>query len=140
MRLLLALLLLALPAHAQSVRDCDTWEAGARNVVWGDPTRTFANGEVRLVALDTGGEPACCSFHVLVLWLEPEGFQSCALVSSASGGLGFADVTLSAATADYDPARGLTVRVPIATFDGAGARAAFVDVTVNRATGQVTAR
>ena len=135
----LAFVLLALPAHAQALRDCDTWEASARNVVWADPTRTFANGDIRLVALDTA-EPACCSFHVMVLWLEPEGFQSCALVSAEPGGLGFSDVTLSAAGASYDPARGLTVRVPVASFDGAQARAALVDITVNRATGQVGAR
>ena len=138
-RLIAALALLAAPAAAQQVRDCDTWEAGARNVVWDDPPRTFANGAIRLVALDTE-EPACCSYHLLVLFPDPEiGYQSCALVSGPSGSIGLGGISLRDAAARYDAAVGLTVTIPTGRYDGEKTVPDTLTVTIDQALGVVTA-
>ena len=138
-RLIAVLALAASPAAAQTVRDCDTWEAGARNVVWEDPSRTFANGAIRLVSLDTE-EPACCYAHLLVLYPDPEmGYQTCALVSGPND-LGLAGLSLKEATARYDAATGLTVSVPIGRYDGERSVPDLLEVTIDQQTGTVSAR
>lgn len=133
-------LLAAGPSVAATVQSCDSWVAHAQNVVWDDPTRIFANGDIRLVALDTGGEPVCCSAHLMVLYLEADApYFSCTLVSQ-DGSLGWAAMSLSAAQASYDPAVGLTVAVPVGIYNGVSSDPGLVSVTINRATGVVQAR
>ncbi|KIT16510.1 hypothetical protein [Jannaschia aquimarina] len=132
------LALLGMPAWAQVVGDCDTWQANARNVAWSDNrddvTRTFGNGAIRLTLLDTE-EPALAAFHILVTYPDPDAISlECRLVS-AGGGLGFPSLSLSRAFGTYDPARGLTVEVPGLTDEG---DALLVTFTINRATGEVT--
>jgi len=132
--LAIGLALLAAPATAQSVGGCDTWQANARNVDWSDPTRSFANGAIRLIALDTE-EPAASAFHIMVIYPDPDQqFLDCRLVSLASG-RGFGGISLQRTEASYDPARGLTLTVPGTTGEG---DALAITFTVNRATGQVT--
>ncbi|UWQ17392.1 hypothetical protein [Jannaschia sp. M317] len=127
-------MLATVPAQAQQVHECDTWQANARNIDWTDPTRTFANGAIRLVALDTE-EPAAAAYHILVTFPDPEmRFLDCRLISAGEG-LGYGGLFLSRANASYDPARGLTVTVP--AVDGLG-DARVITFTVNRATGTVT--
>ncbi|SFI84145.1 hypothetical protein [Jannaschia pohangensis] len=122
------------PAMAQTVGDCDGWQANARNVDWSDPTRTFANGAIRLVGLDTE-EPAAAAFHIMVLYPDPEEqFLECRLVSLGAD-VGFGGISLARAEAAYDPARGLTVSVPGTSPEGEALVIAF---TINRATGQVS--
>ncbi|MGB3555736.1 MAG: hypothetical protein WBA25_13975 [Jannaschia sp.] len=126
-------------ATAQQVRDCDTWEVSARNVDWSDPTRTFANGAIRLVALDTE-EPAAASFHVMVTFPHPDDpFLDCRLISNTDGS-GFSGISLSRATADYDPARGLTVRVPAREAAAVHDTPLSLDITVDQAAGAVGVR
>ena len=133
----LAVLLVA-PAAAQTVGDCDDWRANARNIFWSDPTRTFGNGAIRLVALDTV-EPALGAFHVMVTFPDAEEmFLDCRLVSG-EGNMGFAGLSLSRASAAYDPATGLSVDIPVGVSDGGRHGTANLRVTVNRATGAVTA-
>ncbi len=121
-------------AAAQVVGDCDGWVASARNVDWTEPTRTFAEGAVRLVQLDTE-EPAAAAFHVMVTYPDPEEmFLDCRLISAGEG-VGFPSLSVEKAFATYDPARGLTLEVPGLTIDG---DALLVTFTVNRATGEVT--
>ena len=84
----LVLSLIALPATAQEVRDCETWEANARNLMMPPEVavRSFANGEVRAIGLDTS-EPACCSAHLMVdYFVATEPFPLCALISGPNGG------------------------------------------------------
>lgn len=131
---LAALACLALPAGAQQVSGCDTWQANARNVDWSDPMRSFANGAIRLITLDTG-EPAAAAFHIMVTYPDPEEmWLDCRLVS-LGGGLGFASISLARADASYDPARGLSIAVPGRSPEGEALVIAF---TINRATGEVT--
>lgn len=107
---LLAVMTLASPALAVSVRACDGVTDSAANIVepWESSARSFYQGRVRVALLDTGGEPACCSAHLLILFYgndDPESFV-CRLVSDR-GSTGFAGVDFRALKSSYDPRRGL---------------------------------
>ena len=143
MRPLLALIALAIPtlAPAASIRDCDSYEANARNIVLPPSAgiATYANGAVTIIGLDTGGEPACCSSHLMVLYPEPgEPFHACALISR-EGTSGWSGIDVGRAVSAYDPATGLRVSVPVGIYDGTDSQPGTLSVTVNQATGQVTA-
>ena len=139
LRLALALSAVSLPAAAQEMRPCEGYEVNARNVVWSDPSRTFANGAIRLIHLDTGGEPACCSSHLMVTYPSPEEpYDLCALISAREG-LGWQWLSLSRADASYDPATGLTVRVPASEYGEVHATPLSVAVTINQQTGEIRA-
>ena len=129
------------PASAQVVGECEGFVANARNVDWTQPSRTYGNGDIRLVVLDTE-EPAAAAFHLMVLFPDREvGFQDCRIASLAAQGGGYAGIDLGAAIATYDPATGLTVELPVVVLDGDGEPAPeTLTVTINRATGEVTAR
>lgn len=107
---LLATLVLASPALAVTVRACDGITDSAANIVepWESNGRAFYQGRVRVAALDTGGEPACCSAHLLILFYgsdDPESFV-CRLVSDR-GPTGFAGIDFGTLKSSYDPRRGL---------------------------------
>ena len=131
-------LILALPAHAQAVAECDgRWQANARNVVWDDGPLTLADDAVRIVKLDTGGEPACCSVHLMLLLPGPDGgAERCALVSADPFGGGYFDLSLSDARFDLE-GRTLRAVVPGAVHDGEGPVARRVDMTVDLGTGRI---
>lgn len=139
----LCLMMLAtLPAKAVTVTACDGL-ASVRAIAepWEANTRTFANGAIRLVVLDTI-EPAAAAFHLAILHPPRDelGSPMCTLVS-ASEGTGFGGMGIGPATPAYDPSRGLTVSLPVSLYDADTAD--FVDgvlsVTINQATGQVEA-
>lgn len=135
-------LVLALPAAAASLRDCDTFEASAQNLVFPveNSTRSFANGAIRVIGLDTGGEPACCSTHVMVLLAaRNEPGQTCVLISR-EGTMGWLDADIAGAGANYDPATGLHIRVPVQVYDGSGSVPDRLVITVNQATGRIVAQ
>lgn len=127
---------------AQDVMPCD-WRARADAIVepWDTYSRTYAEGAVRVALLDTV-EPAAAAFHLLILSppFDELGARSCQVVSH-SGSLGFAMLGFTEMEAGYDPARGLTLTIPghlnapdsgqVSTFD--------LVVTINQATGQITA-
>lgn len=130
----------ALPGFlaAQVVRDCDRFEANARNLMMPPDVavRSFANGDVRAIWLDTI-EPACCSSHLMVTYWMPElSTEFCALVSG-DGGLGFSGLDMSNLQAQYDPATGLTLSLLAGRYDGMGSVMSQLSVTINRATGTV---
>ena len=122
---------------AQIVGPCDDAIADIRNVDWSQPSRTFANGAVRVVQLDTA-EPAAAAVHLAVLLPHPdEPFQACRVVSAAPG-TGFLALSLDRASATYDPARGLTLMVPGLSYDGESGMPLLLPVTVNQSTGEVS--
>jgi hypothetical protein len=138
LRPLFTLLALALaqPLAAASLRDCDTPTASAANLWFPgeDGLRSFANGAIRMLWLDTN-EPACCSSHLMVVMAHPtEMGQSCWLVSADGGNLGFGGFDLRGATASYDPSRGLTVAVPANIWQGDGPAPSLLVLTLNQAT------
>lgn len=136
-------LTLAAPAPAQTVIACDGWQASARNIPepWEANTRTFANGAIRVALLDTI-EPAAGAFYLLVLTPPHDelGSRACGLVAEGDGGIGFAGLEFDRIGASYDPARGLTLRMPVSRFAPAtgGFDPAILAVTINQATGAIT--
>lgn len=139
--LALAVCLAATPMAAQSLRDCDTFEANARNTYgpYDQTIREYANGAIRVIALDTS-EPACCSYHLLVT--HPAGdepFPACTLISRESQ-MGFSALYMDRVEARYDPATGLTVTLPTGRWDEAAGtmHEETLAFTVNQAAGTVT--
>lgn len=120
MKFLIHAALLALPglASAQVITDCD-WIGNPANIVepWEQNSRTFANGNIRVAWLDTGGEPVCCSSHLLILSPSGDGsdepvFRQCR-VASAAPGTGFFGLDVQRIVASYDPSRGLLLSLPV---------------------------
>lgn len=139
----LTLLAGALPGAAQSVSDCD-WRARADAVVepWEAHTRTYANGAIRVALLDTI-EPGAAALNLLVLSppYDELGGRQCKVVGFEDG-LGFAGLDFSQLGATYDPATGLTVSLPGTIFlpEDGFSNSILLHVTINQATGDVTAR
>jgi hypothetical protein len=137
--LITAAVLAATPLAAQSMRDCDTFEANARNTYgpYEETIREFANGAIRVIALDVG-EPAGGSFHVMVTYPHPEDpWQHCTLISSEAN-IGFGWLNMAEVEASYDPAIGLSVTIPIEAVSGVASWDQILTITVNQATGTVT--
>ncbi len=144
-----ALMLLAAtaPAGAVTIRDCSDDEAtsGARNIAepWEKNTRTFYQGNVRVALLDTGGEPVCCSVHLLIL--SPTGdeqceYRACHIVNDHEG-LGFVSIDFARLRANYDGKRGLLIAIPYALYNDEGGpqKTGVARVRVNVSNGRVSA-
>ncbi len=139
---LLCLSALAAPAIAQDVMPCE-WQSSARNVVepWAENTRTFANGDVRLINIDTV-EPAVGFAYLMILSppYDELGDRQCAVIGAAPG-IGFAGLDFDSLEAGYDPAVGLVFDMVVRGYDpetGATPRK-FLNVTLNQATGAIGA-
>lgn len=141
---LVGCLLFASPALATTVRDCDGITESAANIVepWEANSRTFYQGRVRVAGLDTGGEPACCSAHLLVVFYSGDGPEDfvCRLVSDR-GSTGFAGIDFKSLTSSYDPKRGLLLTFGYSVMPADGGptpKRAVARVRVNIAGGAVT--
>ncbi|MFC4214668.1 hypothetical protein ACFP4H_04500 [Pseudophaeobacter arcticus] len=129
-------------AGAQSLQSCD-WVASAANLVepWAETSRTYGDGAVRIALLDTGGEPACCSSHLLILSPDPEYGQACHVLSDRQG-TGFRQVFLEQSNSRYDAGKGLLVTIPVGRFDpdtGGVDPASIqpVSIRINQSSGQL---
>jgi hypothetical protein len=135
--------LLAAPLAAQTAFPCD-WQARADAIVepWDDNTATFANGAVRVALLDVI-EPAAAALYLLILHppYDELGGRGCTVVGLDEG-LGYASIDFNALEASYDPARGLTFRVPAAIYlpEQSFQNSAVLSITVNQSTGDVTVK
>ena len=101
-----------------AIIDCTDGPSSVHNIV--EPldksTRTYANGTIRILHLDTGGEPACCSSYMAILAPDPVnelGDRQCKLLADTHSGLGFMAIELQDIQSSYDPAQGLLLRVPV---------------------------
>lgn len=129
-------------AQAQTVTTCERWEANIRNLAepWEENTRTFSNGKVRVAVIDTV-EPAVVPLHLLIL-SPPYGVlgdPQCRMISHDSNG--FSGIDFANLLASYDPATGLGLyfQVQIYNPDTADFEDAGLDITINQATGDITA-
>ncbi len=108
---------------------------------WNEATRTFANDKIRIVTVDTGGEPACCSAHLVILAPDPEdelGNQQCKILSDGQQWQGFQFVDIRNMKSGYDAAKGLLLSIPVERYvDGVKSNKAIVDVRINQATGSI---
>lgn len=144
---LLPLLLICGPAMAQTVGECGRLTSAAYLAEpWEENSAAFANGQVRAALMDTI-EPAAAAVHLLVLSppRNEVGDRQCRLVSlsrSEGGGpVGFFSVDFAAHKAEYDPARGLVLTMPVASYDAetGGGDPAEMTLTINQSTGEVMA-
>lgn len=143
----LAVLAMAGPAAALSVQNCsdDAATASAANIAspWEKNTRLFYNGQVRVAVMDTGGEPVCCSMHLLVLSPaggndEPE-YTACHLINDHEG-LGFVSLDIAKIAASYDPKKGLLITIPYGLYkDDGGSKPGTGKIRLNLAKGTVVA-
>jgi len=135
------LMLSAGPIAAQQARLCD-WQASAQALVepWEENTRVFANGNVRVAAIDTV-EPASGAAYLLVLSppYSELGERQCRVVGWTEQ-LGFAGLSFEALSSDYDPAIGLILTLPVqvAAVGGGASRAGLLRITLNQSTGVMT--
>lgn len=126
--------------HAQVIEQCD-WVSSARNIIepWEQNTRLFANGNVRVSALDTV-EPAAGAFHLLVLSppYDEVGSRQCNIVSMATG-IGFSGLNFESLKASYDPKVGLTFTIGVQVYlsDAASFANRVAQFTLNQATGEI---
>ncbi len=121
----LALLATAAPAAAVVVRSCDDGNntAVVTNIVepWEKNSKTFYKGQVRVALLDTGGEPACCSLHLLVISpgaaTDEPAYQTCHVISDHAN-FGFGNIDFAKLSAAYDPKKGLLITFPFIVSNG----------------------
>ncbi|ROU03922.1 hypothetical protein [Histidinibacterium lentulum] len=142
---LLAMLGLLGPAtaSAQTVLPCDG-RVDVTQIVepWETRTRAFAQGAIRIFEVYVDPNVAQGAF-VGVLHPAPteDGIaanRGCTAVMTALTPDGMmAEAYIEDATARYDPARGLTITVPIRILGGASDVTDTLVFTVNQATGQV---
>lgn len=124
--------------NAAQQRSCDDLDANAGNVDWHEPTRTYANGDIRLIKIDID-EPSCCSVFLMVLHPRPgHAFGGCTLIGLQQG-LGFRALSLSHARSSYDPKIGLSLSLPVKSYDGFDYLRDALHLTINQALGTVVA-
>ncbi|OYW41717.1 MAG: hypothetical protein B7Z38_07065 [Rhodobacterales bacterium 12-64-8] len=102
------------PALAQAVNSCDSYIANAAFLVFppAETTAEYADGAVRLITLDTAGEPACCSYHLMVLYPSSDGsYLECSLVSSTVD-YGYYSIFVNQAQVLRDDAEAVSLMVP----------------------------
>lgn len=134
-------------AQATTVDACEDYRSNVQALAepWEANTRTFLRGAVRIAVIDTGGEPACCSTHLLVLAMKPEDSMGpaelvCRVISQKDR-LGFMSIDFASIRHSYTPANGLNLLVPFRTYvDGVKSRPGALRVRVDPRTGVITAR
>jgi hypothetical protein len=145
------LLAMAVPAAAGGLKaiNCadDESTSNARNIAtpWEKNTRLFSNGAVRLALLDTGGEPVCCSQHLLALYpgggdpdVGLDAYNNCSIVNPADQS-GFVQIDFAKIAASYDPKKGLLVTVPYQLYnDGNPSKTVVGKFLINSKTGKIT--
>ena len=138
---------LSAAANAVTLAECEDFRSTAKALAepWEANTRTFLNGAVRIAVMDTGGEPACCSVHLLVLAEKPEDNSGpaervCKVISQKDQ-LGFMAIDFAGIRSSYTPVHGLNMLVPYRLYlDGIRSKPGAARINVNPRTGAITAR
>lgn len=141
---LMAAALTLVPASlpAQVVTPCgDGPRADSIPEPWEQNTATYAEGNIRLTAIDTV-EPAAAAFYLMILTppLDELGLRRCLLVGQAEGS-GFFGMDFARRTAAYQAGRGLGVTVPIRTYDPTTGDGVPAELTliIDQSSGKVSA-
>lgn len=137
---------LASPAFAINVHECgenDPTSAMAIAMPWEKNTRVFYNGQVRVTLMDTGGEPVCCSMHLMILLpVHQDGMDdtSSCFMADNDGGVGFVGIDFAHIATRYDAGKGLLISFPYDVYnDGKPGRSGVGRVRVNVAKGTAVA-
>lgn len=130
----------ATPGLAQTAVACDGMtDFDAIVEPWEDNSRTFANCALRLALIDMI-EPAASAFHIMILHPPRDGLgvRQCTTVGQAHG-VGYAAIFFEDLSARYDPASGLTFKVPVIIFlpDQNFQNSALLSISVDQSTGDI---
>lgn len=139
-----ALVALCLPAAAgaATLSECGDYRTDLRSIAepWEDHTRIYANGEIRVVLIDTI-EPAAGAFHLVLLTppYDELGSPVCTVVSPPEGS-GFSGISFPDMVAE-EAAGSLKLTVPVGLYDATTDTfpEAVLTVTVDTAAGTLTA-
>jgi hypothetical protein len=133
---------LTTPAYAVVIRDCDgTASVQSLAEPWEQNSKTFYKGEVRVAVLDTGGEPVCCSVHLLLLVPDKTsemGDRTCHIISDHDT-LGFAGIDFKNLSSKYEDGKGLLITFPYTLYvDGLSDKPGTARIRINMQNGKVT--
>lgn len=132
-----------LPAAAQTVVPCDGLiDITMISEPWESYSRPYAEGAIRVFEayLDPNMAAGAVIGVIHPVPGDPYPLRTCsAVVYADPASPYFAEVVVSAAAATYDPARGLIVRIPV-RFPDLRQPVDAIEVTINQATGSVSAR
>ena len=134
--------LIAGPAAAVTVDDCLDHRSDAAAIMepWDENTATYASDRIRIAVMDSI-EPAAGALHILVLSppFDELGSRQCKIISYDDQ-QGFAAVWFNERSADYNPATGLTVTLPVQFWlpDLSFTNSAQLAITINQSTGDIT--
>lgn len=130
-----AIFVLATAAGAAEVGPCNDLDR-ISNLL--GQTKSYSGGKIRIAHVDTGGEPVCCSSHLLVFIPAPDiGTQCFAVSQEAAKGeddhpRGFSNIEFSRIKSSYDRKRGLLLNVPYTLYnDGKRGRPGSTKVRIN---------
>ena len=84
-----------------------------------DNVRTYANGDIKIMHLNTYFEPAGGASSLMVIYPRKNDNYPHARIISLSDSVRFSYIYLSQAKSAYDPATGLKLTIPVSIFDGA---------------------
>lgn len=142
-----AVLLASQSVAQEAISQCE-WPANLQNILepWEKHTRTFANGNIRIAHVDTGGEPVCCSSYLAIL--APTGSEvalesrQCALLTDGDQLSGFTWIDFPAISASYDPGFGLLLSIPVERYDFQGTQNGgtlpdIINIRINQANGNI---
>jgi hypothetical protein len=130
-------------ATAQTVRPCEGLiDITMISEPWENYSRSYAEGAIRL--FEAYVAPTMAAGAVIGILHpvpgDPYPMRVCTAVLHADpANPFFAEALVPQTTASYDPARGLTLRVPV-SFPDFRQPIPAVEITINQATGQVSAR
>lgn len=134
-------MLYAFTAAAQEARDCKEFGGGAITDPHDIQGRSYANGEVTIGVVHDGRRGSNDSLFILVFAPDSKNpdQKTCRIIGKGDR-LGFADVRMNFAKAEYTAADGLTVRIPARIFAAQTGETdtTMLAVNVSRQSGEVS--
>ena len=116
MKLFISVLCLIAGIHAQAltVKPCDN--NTPTNTAFLVGMKTYSNGLVRVMHVDTDGEPACCSSHLLV-YLPGSSEEEVSKCFEVTEGDVFLSLEIQKIESKYNPSVGLILTFPYSVYD-----------------------
>jgi hypothetical protein len=103
--------------------------------------KSYANESIRVFSVDTYGEPACCSSHLVIYMPEKDQpmASKCFHIATTSDGLGFNGINMSKAKSSYNSKSGLSLNVPVLFYnpETGGTKQKPFTILINQATQSV---
>ncbi|MBT3236640.1 MAG: hypothetical protein HN353_11855 [Bdellovibrionales bacterium] len=123
---------------ASEVAPCEDWIQNMQFIVepWRHHSKTYYSGRVRVVHIDTMGEPVCCSSRLVAYLPDSSDIFSgrkCLQLRSVLGGYEW--INFSGIRSSYDSHLGLLLKVPVSHYvDGTSSLSEIVKIRFNLST------